>query len=541
MSASTPRLYFLYPFFFRPTKQPFPLPISRTEASRHASSKRVLHTSRRHAPLHPSSDSFGARTRSLGAAQRRRQSGVVPQRYGTANEPPPHLSVRNTQKEIAVPVRSSASSERAAPPDTKALPQAAPNERAPSKSKELQGQTKTQNEPSKEVGKGLDASSASREGPVIDQATQSKATVMDATEFRPIVSPPPAPSTGAENPLETVLSVPVQPLEAHASSETPGNDKIENDSGDSKLQGPQSDTATRPDQRDANPATSLSQGEQSEGVQAHKPPHISTPPYVHHFDTYSLVRRLQDGGWSEDQAITIMKAVRLILANHLDLAHEGLVSKSNVENESYLFRAACSELRTEILTKRRTLIERQRGERTQLQHEVDLLGQRVTQESAASKEELRGMFDDRKMAVKIEQRKMESKIQELNYQITVQLTSDARSNVEGLRWVLTRRVAIFLASFVLMAIGAIKYASWLSHQPKEKKKRSPKNEVKDAGTQADGDGEGSNMGYGWGSPIRRDVGTAPMGAGELMAREGGLGSGEMLIKEGGKPAFVSLG
>jgi len=55
------------------------------------------------------------------------------------------------------------------------------------------------------------------------------------------------------------------------------------------------------------------------------------------------------------------------------------------------------------------------------------------------------MFNDRKMAVRMEQRTMESAIQELNYKITVALNSDSKSEVEGLRWVLTRRAALAIA------------------------------------------------------------------------------------------------
>jgi hypothetical protein len=61
-------------------------------------------------------------------------------------------------------------------------------------------------------------------------------------------------------------------------------------------------------------------------------PSMSPPKYVHHFDSYSLVKQLQEGGYSNDQAITMMKAVRTILAHNLDMAQERLVSKSNVEN-----------------------------------------------------------------------------------------------------------------------------------------------------------------------------------------------------------------
>lgn len=53
--------------------------------------------------------------------------------------------------------------------------------------------------------------------------------------------------------------------------------------------------------------------------------------------------------------------------------------------------------------------------------------------------ELRGMFDDRKMVTRVEQREVENKIQELNYKITVTMGSDLKSEVEKLRWVTTRR------------------------------------------------------------------------------------------------------
>ena len=118
----------------------------------------------------------------------------------------------------------------------------------------------------------------------------------------------------------------------------------------------------------------------------------------------------------------------------------------NPLQESYLFRAACSELRTEIQNSRKSATEKMRGERAHLQHEVEILNQKVTQENANLKDELKGWFDDRKMAVRTEQRKMESQIQELNYKITVAMTGDARGEVEGLRWFLTRRAVLVIVS-----------------------------------------------------------------------------------------------
>lgn len=71
--------------------------------------------------------------------------------------------------------------------------------------------------------------------------------------------------------------------------------------------------------------------------QGEKPPHLQPPPYVHHFDTYTLVQQVQGGGFTEAQSITFMKAIRGLLAHNLDIAKAGLVSKNDVENVSCVF------------------------------------------------------------------------------------------------------------------------------------------------------------------------------------------------------------
>ncbi|KAK1980130.1 hypothetical protein LZ30DRAFT_724075 [Colletotrichum cereale] len=140
------------------------------------------------------------------------------------------------------------------------------------------------------------------------------------------------------------------------------------------------------------------------GGAAGQRPHMAPPPYVHHFDSYSLVKDLERGGYSKEQAITLMKAIRAILAQNLDVAQESLVSKSDVENETYLFRAACSELSTEVKNNQKLADEEMRQKRTLLQHEVDILAQSLNQELLTLNDNVRGMFNDRKMAVREEQK-----------------------------------------------------------------------------------------------------------------------------------------
>ena len=78
--------------------------------------------------------------------------------------------------------------------------------------------------------------------------------------------------------------------------------------------------------------------------------------------------------------------------------------------ETYLFRAACSELSAEVQNNRRTADETTRQQRTQLQHEVDIVSQRMTQDLMMLKDDVKGMFNDRRMNVREEQRTMESAV-----------------------------------------------------------------------------------------------------------------------------------
>lgn len=238
-----------------------------------------------------------------------------------------------------------------------------------------------------------------------------------------------------------------------------------------------------------------------------KPPHLTPPPYVHHFDSYSLVKQLEDGGYTNAQAITAMKAVRALLAQNLEVAQGGLISKSDVENETYLFRAACAELSTEVNNNRRVADEALRQQRTILQHEVDNTTQLLNQELLTLNDNVRGMFNDRKMAVREEQKAAESavssqrlaflffytpsfhfrsqrnvsahpkaeirvlQIQQIAYKISVTLNSDSRSEIEAVRWVVARRAILGLVFMVALSLATLRYSTYVSHASEKEAQR----------------------------------------------------------------------
>ncbi|OBT84491.1 hypothetical protein VE02_06401 [Pseudogymnoascus sp. 03VT05] len=223
-------------------------------------------------------------------------------------------------------------------------------------------------------------------------------------------------------------------------------------------------------------------------------PHLAPSPYVHHFDSYTLTQRIAEGGFTSTQSVETMKIVRALLTANLDMAKDGLVSKSDVENETYLFQAACSELRTEIQNARKASAEGMRLRRTMLQNEADILNQKMTQDLSTLKDELKEMFNDRKMEVRMEHSNMESQIQELSYKITVALNSDTKSEVEGVRWILTRRAVLAIVFMAFVVLSSLRLASYRSQEAalalqkaerKEDLQRQAAEKQREAGTQTE--------------------------------------------------------
>ncbi|KAI5803204.1 hypothetical protein EDC01DRAFT_687422 [Geopyxis carbonaria] len=200
----------------------------------------------------------------------------------------------------------------------------------------------------------------------------------------------------------------------------------------------------------------------------------STPsPYQHshHFDTYHFVRYLETNGeFKRAQSEVLMKGIRGLLTQNMQMARKNLVSRSYIENESYLFQAACSELRNEMQNTKKLQVDQLRTERTRIQMEYDLLNQRFLAEIMSLKDELNGMFNDRKMVTRAEQRAMENKIQELNYKITILINSDLKSEIEKLRWTTTRRGLIAILALALVIVASIR----INGNEKEVKKKKKK-------------------------------------------------------------------
>ncbi|KAK6541704.1 hypothetical protein TWF694_007497 [Orbilia ellipsospora] len=222
------------------------------------------------------------------------------------------------------------------------------------------------------------------------------------------------------------------------------------------------------------------QGGRQETVKPKSTAEIAMSPTLaklyHNFDTYAMVKQLESGGLTYGQSTAAMKAIRGLLAAHLDKAKESMVTKSMSENENYLFRAACSELKTEIETIRRTALDKTRIDRAQIQHDYELLEQKLNEDLMNLKDEVSSLFNDRKIVTRQEQRAMEVKIQEMNYKLTILLNGDMKNEIEALRWTTTRRGLIAIAIIAVLVVTLIRYTSVQSHAIKKEASHEAKNE-----------------------------------------------------------------
>lgn len=67
-------------------------------------------------------------------------------------------------------------------------------------------------------------------------------------------------------------------------------------------------------------------------------------------------------------------------------------------------------------------------------------------------------------------------IQQINYKISVTLNSDAKSDIEGLRWVLIRRSALGIIFMAVLTLGTLRYATYVSRRRQKEAERRAREE-----------------------------------------------------------------
>ncbi|KAG9296106.1 hypothetical protein G9A89_011959 [Geosiphon pyriformis] len=178
----------------------------------------------------------------------------------------------------------------------------------------------------------------------------------------------------------------------------------------------------------------------------------------HSFHTYELVRLLETRGLTRKQAVAVMKCMQALFLDSASIIKAQMLSKSELENGTYHFKAALSELRTEIEILRKSDWSALRLETASIQRELEALNAKLKEDSTALKHEIQMDFNTRKAEVRGDQKKLEIKIEEMNNKFTIAL-GDIRTDIEAVKWETTKHgmIAIFgvgvFALFVMFIIS----------------------------------------------------------------------------------------
>jgi hypothetical protein len=117
----------------------------------------------------------------------------------------------------------------------------------------------------------------------------------------------------------------------------------------------------------------------------------------------------------------------------------------------------------------------------------------------------------------------------------VTLTSDARTEVEAMRWILTRRAALCLAIGALTSIGLLRYYSYMTKTQAEEREKMAKM-YGEAGKGGQPSGSNSNRNNQDDGP-----GSGSNGGGAAVGQGMGEAEEQLLVSESGGRGYVSLG
>ncbi|KAG9069899.1 hypothetical protein KI688_009224 [Linnemannia hyalina] len=172
----------------------------------------------------------------------------------------------------------------------------------------------------------------------------------------------------------------------------------------------------------------------------------------HNFNTNKIVTKLENNGFLRGQAEIVMRSIKALLGGHTNQIRKNILTTGDLENESYLFKAALTELRTELQILRKNDAAALAIRTEIISREIDSLNQKLREDIANLKNDIAIDMNSRKSDVREEQKALEIRIQSMSNHYMAQL-GDMRTKMEAAKWEATRKgmVAIFIsATFVLL-------------------------------------------------------------------------------------------
>lgn len=158
-------------------------------------------------------------------------------------------------------------------------------------------------------------------------------------------------------------------------------------------------------------------------------------PYI---DTYEVYRQLVIAGFSPKQSDEIINYLILQINSKVSKLSTKYSQMYELENERYLFESAQQELRVDITRSREQHINELINLINILERDFNIISDELNNEFLQMKNDAQVTVNDQKSENTLHSKKIYLRIQETNHKITTELNSAMRSEIESLRWHISR-------------------------------------------------------------------------------------------------------
>ncbi|EGW33198.1 uncharacterized protein SPAPADRAFT_60528 [Spathaspora passalidarum NRRL Y-27907] len=158
-------------------------------------------------------------------------------------------------------------------------------------------------------------------------------------------------------------------------------------------------------------------------------------PYM---DTYSVYTKLTAAGFTPTQADKVISLLICQLNSKLSKLPSKYSQNYELENEQYLFESAQQELRVDITRSREQHIHELIELINVLERDFSTITDELNSDFIQMRNDAQVAINDQKSENTLNSKGMFLRIQETNHKITTELNSAMRSEIESLRWYLSR-------------------------------------------------------------------------------------------------------
>ncbi|KAI9100515.1 hypothetical protein DFS34DRAFT_614856 [Phlyctochytrium arcticum] len=161
------------------------------------------------------------------------------------------------------------------------------------------------------------------------------------------------------------------------------------------------------------------------------------------FDTYKLVRQLERQGFTRGQAVAIMRTINALLVDSTLAVRSGILSKTDLENQTYLYKAHLQELRNELQLLRQNDSAQLKADTEQILREIESLNGKFAEMIGSLKTDVSMDLNNHKTDGREVGTDTDLRIQEIHHKLIVRI-SDLKTKIETMK-VETTRIIVWMA------------------------------------------------------------------------------------------------